>query len=162
MGFDTVVASIISIALIISVAYLFASGSFALVDMASTEYKKAVDKAVEIMNTKLSVLSVSYDNTTNTVVADIKNSGMTRFSDFSRFDVFVYGKPDGSSETYYADIKSVVFDIVAELSNPGIFDPHEIVRINVELAQALPNGTYVLVVCAPNGVCCSGEFTVGG
>lgn len=162
MGFDTVIASIISIALIIAVAYVFASGSYTLTEMTSLEYKKAVDRAVDIINTKIYILDVYYDNTTQSVVADVKNGGMTRFKGFSKFDVFLYGKPEGWTETYYPSIESLSFDIVAELTNPGIFDPHEIVRLNVKLTQPLPNGTYVLLVCTPNGVCCSGDFTVGG
>ncbi len=162
MGFDTVIASIISIALIIAVAYVFASGSYTLAEIASMQYKKAVDRAVDIINTKMTILNVYYDNSTQSVIADIKNSGMTRFKEFSKFDVFVYGKPEGWTETYYPTIERVTFDIVAELTNPGIFDPHEIVRLDVRLANSLPNGTYVLLVCTPNGVCFSGEFTVGG
>ncbi len=162
MGFDTVIASVISIALIIAVAYVFASGSYTLTEMVSLEYRKAVNKAVDVINTRIYIVTVYYDNTTQSVVADVKNNGTTKFNDFSKFDVFLYGRPDGWTETYYPTISSISFDIIAELTNPGIFDPHEIVRLNVKLSESLPNGTYVILVCTPNGVCCSDEFNVGG
>ncbi len=162
MGFDSIVASILTLALIVAVIYVFVSGSLSLIDLSISEYKKEAHKFIEILNTKINITNIVYDNTINEVIADIENIGETRFSDFSYFDVFLYGNASGYTGTYYPSIAEVDTYLTNEITNPGIFDPYEVARFEISLNNSLPNGTYVLVICAPNGVCCSGKFVVGG
>jgi len=160
MGFDTVIASLIIITFIITMTYLFIASNYNLVEVSSNEYRKLVNIALERLNTRMNITKISYDNTTCTVTAYIKNIGSTKFDDFSKFDIFIYGKAEGYSGTYYPTISNISFTITLDLINPGIFDPQEEAKVEISLKDPLPNGTYVLLICTPNGVCCSGEFLV--
>lgn len=153
MGFETIVATIVSLSLIITVAYLFASGSVSLTEVANTGYKSAIHRAVNVLQTDISILNVTYNNSTLQIIAYIKNTGETKFKDFDRFDVFLYG-----TLTEYLANRS--FTIVRDIINPGIFDPHETAEVKANLTSLLPNGTYVLTICTPNAVCDSIEFNV--
>ena len=160
MGFDTVIASLIVISFIITMTYIFIASNYNLVEMSSNEYRKMIDIALERLNTRINITEINYDNSTYTVTAYIKNVGSTKFDDFSKFNVFIYGSAEGYNETYYPAIDSVSFTITSELINPGIFDPQEVAKVEINLKDPLPNGTYVVFICTPNGVCCSGEFLV--
>jgi len=160
MGFDTVIASLIVISFIITMTYVFIASNYNLVEISSTEYRKMIDIALERLNTKINITEINYNNTTCTVTAYIKNVGSTKFNDFSKFNVFIYGNAEGYDETYYPTISNVSFNITLELINPGIFDPQEVAKVEIYLTDPLPNGTYVVYICTPNGVCCSGEFLV--
>ncbi len=161
MGFETIIAAIISITLIIAVTGMFISNNYFLAELSTMEYKKDIHRSIEIINTKISIIKIVYNNTLKEVVADVKNNGEVRFSNLSYFDVFIYGNASGYIETYYPTIIGVDMRLVEEITNPGIFDPHETMRAEVLLDNNLPNGTYVLVICTPNGVCNSKEFYVG-
>lgn len=157
MGFDTVVAAIMVTAVIVTVAYTFLAGSTTIAELSVESYKDAVTSAVKKLKSDILILNVTYDNSTSKIIAYIKNAGEEKYPDFKDFDVIVYGKTsDGRMLSTY--VSSPTFTILNELINPGIFDPHEVAE--VETLQPLSNGTYVLLVCTPNAVCDSLDFTV--
>lgn len=157
MGFDTVVAAIMVTAIIVTVAYTFLAGSTTIAELSVESYKNAVSSAVKKLKSDISILNVTYDNSTSEIITYIKNVGEERYPDFREFDVIVYGKTsDGRVLSTYVNFTT--FTILKELINPGIFDPCEVAK--VEALQPLSNGTYVLLVCTPNAVCDSLDFTV--
>jgi len=159
MGFDTIVAAIMATAIIIAVSYTFLSGSTSIAEFSIESYKSAVNSAVMKLRSDVRLLNASYDNSTNLIVAYIKNVGEERYPDFSGFDVIVYGKTEaGEMISFYS--KSVSFTIAGELINPGIFDPREVARVEAVAVQPLVNGSYVLMVCTPSAVCDSLDFVV--
>jgi flagellar protein FlaF len=160
MGFETVIAAIISIALIITVAYAFASGSVSLTESSSLNYKQAVKEAIKTLHSGITITGLTYDNSTLRIISHFKNTGETKFKDFDKFDVILYGTTEsGSRVAEYLD--NTTYSITSELINPGIFDPHEVAELEAQVWQ-LENGTYVLMICSPNAICDSLEFTVGG
>ncbi len=155
MGFETIVAAIMVTAVILAVAYTFISGSVSIAETSIEGYKSIVYSTVKRLQTHIDILNVTY--TSPTLTAYFKNTGEVRFADFSRFDVFIYGRTEtGSTIADY--VENTSYTIVRELINPGIFDPHETAELQFSLQ--LDNGTYVLVICTPNAVCDSAEFSV--
>jgi len=157
MGFDTVVAAIMATAIIVAVAYTFLAGSTSIAELSVESYKDAVNSAVKKLRSDIEILSVSYDNSTSKIVAYFKNTGDERYPDFSEFDAIVYSRTSGGEMVSFY-VNSTVFSITNELINPGIFDPQEVAKL--EAVQPLQNGTYVLLICTPNAVCDSADFSV--
>lgn len=159
MGFDTVVAAIMVTAIIVAVAYSFLVGSTTIAEQSIESYKEVVQVTGTKLRSDVSILNVTYDNSTETITAYFKNTGEEKYPKFSEFDAIIYGKTDtGESVVFY--LNSTSYTIVRELINPSIFDPCEIAKMNSSLAQPLVNGSYVLLICTPNAVCDSSEFTV--
>jgi len=159
MGFETVIAAIISIALIITVAYAFASGSVSLTESSALNYKGAVKETIKTLHTNITITGLTYDDSTPKITAHFKNTGETKFKDFDEFDVILYGTTE-SGEIIAEYLNDTTFSITNELINPGIFDPHEVAELEARLSSQLANGTYVLMICTPNAVCTSLDFTV--
>lgn len=159
MGFDTVVAAIIATAVIVAVAYTFLAGSTTIAEYSVESYKEAVQMAVKKLRSDVRVVNVSYDNSTRKITAYFKNTGEEKYPHLSEFDAIIYGKTDtGEMVAFY--LNSTGYAIVKELINPGIFDPHETARLDSYLTQPLANGSYVLLVCTPNAICDSFDFTI--
>ncbi|WP_456469428.1 hypothetical protein [Archaeoglobus sp.] len=159
MGFDTVVAAIMVTAIIVAVAYTFLAGSTMIAEYSIESYKEAVQMAVKKLRSDVTIINVTYDNSTNTITAYFKNTGAERYPDFTEFDTILYGKTDsGDMVAFY--LNSTSYTIVNELINPGIFDPHELAKLDSPLTQPLANGSYVLLLCTPNAVCDSYDFRI--
>ena len=156
MGFDTVIASVISVMIIILVAYTFISGSASISESAANSYKELIKNELKRLNTAIKILNVTYSN--GTLQSYFKNTGNERFPDFEGFDLFIYGRTEGGSKVAIY-VTSAQYDITRELINPGIFDPQEIA--SVRSTVTLANGTYTLKICTPNAVCDTLDFEVG-
>jgi len=156
MGFDTVIASVISVMIIILVAYTFISGSASISESAANSYKELIKNELKRLNTAIKILNVTYSN--GTLQSYFKNTGNERFLDFEGFDLFIYGRTEGGSKVAIY-VTSAQYDITRELINPGIFDPQEIA--SVRSTVTLANGTYTLKICTPNAVCDTLDFEVG-
>jgi flagellar protein FlaF len=159
MGFDTVVAAIMVSAIIIAVAYTFLAGSTTIAEYSVESYKEAVQIAVKKLKSDMTILSVSYNDSTQQILAFFKNSGEEKYPDFTGFDCIVYGNSE-SGRRIAIYLNSTSYNIISELINPGIFDPQEVAEVRSTLTQPLENGTYVLLLCTPNAVCDSYEFTI--
>ena len=155
MGFDTVIASVIAITIIVLVAYTFISGSTSITENAINNYKELIKNELKRLNTAIKILNVTYSS--GTLQAYFKNTGNERFMDFEGFDLFIYGSTEGGSNVAIY-VTSVQYNITRELINPGIFDPHEIA--SVRSTMTLSNGTYTLKICTPNAVCDTLDFEV--
>ena len=155
MGFDTVIASVIAIAIIVLVSYTFISGSASITESAIDSYKELIKIELKRLNTAIKILNVTYSS--GTLQAYFKNTGNERFMSFDGFDVFIYGSTGGSNVVIY--ITTAQYDITRELINPGIFDPQEIASVRSTIA--LGDGTYTLQICTPNAVCDTLDFEVG-
>ncbi len=159
MGFDTVVAAIMVTAIIVAVAYTFLAGSTTIAEYSIESYKDAVQMTGKKLRSGMCILNITYDNSTGTVTAYFKNTGEEKYPKFSEFDAILYGKADtGEMVAFY--LNSTSYTIVKELINPGIFDPCEIAKMDSLLTQPLANGSYILLICTPNAVCDSFDFTI--
>jgi len=157
MGFDTVVAAIMVTAIIVAVAYTFLAGSTTIAEYSIESYKEVVQVTGKKLRSDMSILNVTYDN--STVTAHFKNTGEEKYPNLSEFDAILYGKTDtGEMVAFY--LNSTSYTIVKDLINPGIFDPCEIAKLNSTLTQPLANGSYVLLICTPSAVCDSFDFTI--
>ncbi len=155
MGFETIVAAIIVTAVILAMVYMFISGTISIAKTSVESYRNIAYSTVKQLQTNIDIINVSYNSPVLT--AYFKNTGEVSFPDFSRFDVFIYGRTEtGSTIADY--MKNAKYTITKELINPGIFDPHETAKL--QLSLQLDNGTYVLVICTSNAVCDSAEFSV--
>ncbi|MET1123756.1 MAG: hypothetical protein ABWW66_00650 [Archaeoglobaceae archaeon] len=154
MGFENVVASIMLTIAIIVAAYTFLSGTGLLAETTIESYRSSAEKALERLSTSIEILNVSYSG--GEIVSEVKNVGSVKFADFVGFDAFIYGVTDSGERI--ADYVSGNFTIVDEITNPGIFDPHETAIFRT--SYSLQNGTYVLQICTSNAVCDSFEFEV--
>uniref|UniRef100_A0A7J2TIG4 Flagellar protein G n=1 Tax=Archaeoglobus fulgidus TaxID=2234 RepID=A0A7J2TIG4_ARCFL len=156
MGFDSVAVAIMLSAVIIAVGYILIMGNTALTEQTIEGYKAITHSTVKRLQSNVKIISVSYQN--GNIYAYIKNIGSTKFSEFSSFDAIVYGKSEGGE--FISEYLRAEFEIVKEHINPGIFDPQEIAITTANFP--LPNGNYTLLICTPNAICDSFEFSVGG
>lgn len=160
MGFGTIVATIISVTLLIFVGYTFISGNIYFADVVGGSYKNSADRVVNIANTKIEIVNATYNTSNQEIVTYLENTGNVKFDGFGHFDALYYGETD-SGENVAEYLNNTSYTICGELINPGIFDSHELLKLTANPSSNLENGSYVLIVCAPNAVCSSLNFSVG-
>ncbi len=154
MGFDNIVTAVILTIALLFAAYTFLSGTNLLAETTIESYRIAAEKTIEKITSSIKILTVSYSS--GTLIAEIKNVGERKFLDFERFDAIVYGISDTGNN--FVTYLNVDYYIEEEITNPGIFDPHEVAKLISQLE--LESGRYVLLICTPNAVCDSYEFYV--
>jgi len=156
MGFDSIATAILMSAVVLTAAYLLIAGNSYIAEETIEGYKEVAHTSINRLRSSVEIIAVSYES--QSIVAYFKNIGSTKFEDFSSFDFIVYGRT--TSGEFVSDYVRANFEIVKELINPGIFDPQETARAISQ--YSLPNGDYTLLICTPNAICDSYEFSVGG
>ncbi len=160
MGFGTIIATIISITLLIFVGYSFISGNIHFAEVVGGSYKNSADRTVELVNTDIKIINATYNESDQKIISYFENTGSVKFDGFNCFDALYYGETDnGEKVVEYLNDSS--YTICDELVNPGIFDAQELSKLEANPSSGVENGTYVLIVCTPNAICNSLNFSVG-
>ena len=172
---ETVIVSIICIALLVIGGMTMSQGFLSSVDTTTLGLETVSERDEGIMRTDLSTLSATLP-ATNRVEVALRNSGQTKLSDFARWDVIVQYYDSGG--TYYVKwlpyIEGTPGDnewrkkgiylnsenLTAEVFEPGILNPGEELVIEAKLNPPVGVGTTNLVVTStPSGIPASITFS---
>lgn len=160
MGFHTVVATLVVVGILVFTAYSVMSGTVSMAEVSIKIYKENVKEAEKRLNTKIELISCTYNTSSGRLTFNMRNSGSEKFDSFTSFDVIVYGT-DSRNQSMAIYLSEVNFSIVSEIINPGIFDPSEIAEGNAVLPVSLDaGGIYVLTLYTPNGVSVQSEIQI--
>lgn len=167
MGFGTVIASMISVAILLLASYVCSSGGFYMADVLANSVMEMQENENEIMKTEIEITNISADEAE--IFMYLNNKGSTKIGNFDYMDVIVkYSNTSGTVKTiwipYQEDAgilenKWIVGNISPDLVNPGILDPGEEMELQILLEDSLKNESVNwLLVAAPNGAKASGYF----
>lgn len=167
MGFGTVIASMISVAILLLASYVCSSGGFYMADVLANSVMEMQENENEIMKTEIEIINISADEAE--IFMYLNNTGSTKIGNFDYMDVIVkYSNTSGTVKTiwipYQEDAgilenKWIVGNISPDLVNPGILDPGEEMELQILLEDSLKNESVNwLLVAAPNGAKASGYF----
>ena len=166
MGFGTVIASMLSVAILLLASYVCSSGGFYMADVLANSVMEMQENENEILRTGIEITNISADEAG--VFVSLHNTGSTKVGDYDYMDVIVkYSNASGNTKTIwipYEDAgafenKWIVGNISPDLVNPGILDPDEEMKLQILLEDSLENESinWIMVV-APNGARNSGYF----
>ena len=167
MGFGTVIASMISVAIILLASYVCSNGGFYMADVLSDSVMEMQENENEILKTEIEITSIYADEAK--VFVSLHNKGSTKIGDYDYMDVIVkYSNTSGAAKTtwipYQKDAGTLenrwtVGNISPDLVNPGILDPGEEMELQILLEDSPENESVNwLLVAAPNGAKASGYF----
>jgi hypothetical protein len=169
---ETVIVSIICIALVMFGGMAMSQGFMTSVDTSTTGLGEIGQRDETIIRTELSVVSVSLPSA-NTLEIILENSGQVKLANFDKWDIIVQYY-DGTGG-YYAEwlpytqaalgdneweLAWIRLNGAAELFEPGVLNPKEQMMIRARLNPAVgTNTTNMVVVATPSGVTASAYFS---
>jgi flagellar protein FlaF len=167
MGFGTVIASIISVAILLLTFYVCSYGGFYMADLLANSVIEMQENKDEILKTGIKITNIYVDE--SEVFVSLNNTGYIKIGDYDYIDVIVkYSNTSGTAKTiwipYQEDTSTsqsrwTVRNISPDLVNPGIFDPGEEMELKILLEDPLKKESVNwIMVTAPNGVKTSGYF----
>jgi flagellar protein FlaF len=167
MGFGTVIASMISIAILLLASYVCSYGGFYMTDILANSAMEMQENKNEILKTRIEITNI-YANESKVFVS-LQNTGSIKIGDYGYMDVIVkYSDASGTVKTIWVPYQEgagtsqnrwAVSNINPDLVNPGIFDPGEKMELKVLLEDSLKNESVNwIMVAAPNGARASGYF----
>lgn len=169
MGFGSIIAAMISVAIILLASYVCSKGGFYMANGLSNSVIGMQENRNEILKTEIEVRDVSTDG--GILFVSLKNTGSTKIGDFTYMDIIVtYQNESGINKTVWIPYQKdeslyenrwIKSDIHPDLINPGIFDPGEEMKLQVRMDESDPirnSSINWLLVAAPNGVKASRYF----
>ena len=171
---ETVIVSVICIALMVIGGMTMAQGFLSSVDSTTMGLEEISDRDEQIMRTDLATINATQPSASILEVA-LRNDGQTKLASFSKWDVIVqYHDAIGSYQVKwlpYVDgtpgndewaVKGIYLNAenqTAEVFEPGILNPGEEMIIEVELSPKVGKD-YIndVVISTPNGVPTSISF----
>ena len=168
---ETVIVSIICIALVVFGGMTMSQGFITSVDTSTTGLGEVGQRDESIMRTELTPVSTSQPSA-NTLEVVIENTGQTKLANFSKWD-FIVQYYDGTG-TYHVEwlpyTTGALGDNEGELAwiklggqpeafEPGVLNPGEQVMVRAQLNPAVGAATTnMVVVSTPSGVTASTYF----
>ncbi|HJX13480.1 MAG TPA: hypothetical protein VJ377_08140 [Dehalococcoidales bacterium] len=168
---ETVIVSIICIALVVFGGMTMSQGFITSVDTSTTGLGEVGQRDESIMRTELTPVSTSQPSA-NTLEVVIENTGQTKLANFSKWD-FIVQYYDGTG-TYHVEwlpyTAGALGDNEWELAwiklggqpeafEPGVLNPGEQVMVRAQLNPAVGAATTnMVVVSTPSGVTASTYF----
>jgi len=165
MGFGSVIATAISIIVLLAAGYLLAGSITHSADVTGSSIKAAADIDSQRMNTVLAIDEIGSNSAEGWFSFHLENVGREKITDITKMDVIVkttgpnqtvhyvlYGTTGEHPSVYWENdsitsIKAGIGDAV----NPGMLDPGEYVNIRVHEEGGFPSSTAWVQVMAPNG-----------
>jgi flagellar protein FlaF len=170
MGFGSVIATAISIIVLMTAGYLLIGGVTHSADMTGASVKSAADLENQRLKTVLQIDDIGSNYEQGWFSFHLKNVGAEKIENITRLDVIVkltglsdsvyyvpYGYPGQDPIVYWGnDTISSLIAGIGDAVNPGMLDPGEYVNILVHKEDGFPSRTAWVQVTAPNGVSASG------
>ena len=171
MGFGPVIATAISIVVLIAAGYVLIGGMAHSADLTAATMKSSGDLKNQQLKTALELDGAAgYLN--GLFEFDVHNIGSEKITDPSRMDIILkftdpgngvvdtywvpYQQPGQTTGLYWrnAGIDSITGDTI----NPGILDPGETLHVEVASDSEFPSNTGTVLVAAPDGITASTRF----
>ena len=169
---ETVIVSIICIALIVFGGMTMSQGFMTSVDASTTGLDEIGQRDETIMRTELQPVSANLPSN-NTLEVILENSGQTKLADFDKWDFIVHYYD--STENYSIEWLPYTEDTLDdnewevvwirlngddEIFEPNVFNPEEQMMIRAQLNPSVGDNTTNMVVTAtPSGVTTSTYFS---
>ncbi|CAJ35446.1 flagellin [Methanocella arvoryzae] len=171
MGFGPVIATAISIVVLIAAGYVLIGGMAHSADLTTATLKNSGDLKNQQLKTALELDGAAgYLN--GSLAFDVHNVGSEKITDLPRMDIILkftdpgngvidtcwvpHQQPDQTTGLYWrnAGIDSITGDVI----NPGILDPGETLHVEIASDSGFPASTGTVLVAAPDGVTASTRF----
>ncbi|WP_292388121.1 hypothetical protein [Methanosarcina sp. UBA5] len=167
MGFGTVIAAMVSVAVILLASYVCSNGGFYMADEITDSVMEMQENENEILKTGIEITGIYTDEAD--IFVSLHNMGSTKIGDFNHMDVIVnYSNTSGNAKTTWIPYQEdagklenrwIIRGISPDLVNPGILDPDEKMELQILLKDSLENkGVNWIMVATPNGAKTSGYF----
>ena len=169
---ETVIVSLICIALIVFGGMTMSQGFMTSVDASTAGLEEIGQNNVIIMRTELTPISTSMP-ALDTLEITLENTGQTKLADFEKWDIIV--QYYDSTGVYYTkwlpyttgalgdnewEVAWIRLDGVDETFEPNVFNPGESIMIKAQLDPSVGSGTTNMVVLAtPGGITASTYFS---
>jgi hypothetical protein len=168
---ETVIISIICIALVVFGGMTMSRGFITSVDSSTAGLEEVGQRSETILRTKLSPVSADMP-AADTMDVVMENTGQVRLADFDKWDFIVhYRDGDGTNHVEWLpyaaspgdnewNVAWIRLDGAAEVFEPNVLNPGEQVLLRAQLDPPAGAGTTNMVVVAtPNGVTASTYFS---
>ena len=169
---ETVIVSLICIALIVFGGMTMSQGFMTSVDASTTGLEEIGQNNETIMRTELMPVSTSMP-VLNSLEITLENTGQTKLADFNKWDVIVQYYDD--TGTYYSkwlpytegalgdnewEVVWIRLDGEAEVFEPNVINPEEQIKIRAQLNPSVgADTTNMVVVATANGIPFSTYFS---
>jgi flagellar protein FlaF len=166
MGFGSIIATAISIIVLMAAGYMLVGGVTYSADVTGASVKSAADLENQRLKTALEIEDVGSNFEEGWFSFHLQNVGAEKIENISRMDVIFkmtglndsvcyapYQFPGQDLTVYWnnASIDSMLAGI-GDAVNPGMLDPGEYVNVFVHNDDGFPSRTAWVQVTAPNGV----------
>jgi flagellar protein FlaF len=166
MGFGSVIATAISIIVLMAAGYLLVGSVTHSADVTGASVKSAADLENQRLKTVLEIDNVGSNFEQGWFSFHLKNVGAEKIENMSKMDMIVkltglndsvyyvpYQYPGQHLAVYWGNdtIDSILLGI-GDAVNPGMLDPGEYVNVLVHKEDGFPSRTAWVQVTAPNGV----------
>lgn len=174
MGFGSVIATAISIIVLMTAGYILVGGVTHSADVTGASTKSAADLENQRLKTALEIDDIGSNMEAGWFSFHLKNVGEEKIDNITRMDVIVkmtglndsvyyvpYRFPGQDPAVYWDNdpIDSIVAGI-GDAVNPGMLDPGEEMNVLVHMEDGFPTRTAWVQVTAPNGVSASGNIII--
>ena len=164
---ETAIVSIICIALVVFGGMTMSQGFLTSVDTTTVSLKEIGQASEDIMRTQLSLDSVYTSVGGLNLYVTLNNTGQTKLSNFSKWDVIIqYYDDEDNYRTVWLPYTAtnppgnnqwtvywIYYGSDPATYEPGIFNPGERMRIRAQLNPDIGNDTInMVVISTPNGV----------
>ncbi len=173
MGFGSVIATGISIIVLMAAGYLLVGSITHSADVTGTSIKAAADLESQKMNTVLAISSIGSSIEEGWFSFHLENVGQEKITDVTQMDVIVKTIGDGPSVHYvpcgtagqypvYWENESItsIMAGIGDAVNPGMLDPGEYVNVFVHEEGGFPSNLAWVQVTAPNGASVSSNIII--
>lgn len=152
MGFGSIVSQIIMFIAVISLATGVVVVFKTYVDQSNSAMTEQWKGMSNNLKTDILITSATFNSTTNLTTIYVQNKGKTLLS-LSYIDVYL----DNMFVPRSASNRSMAIESSTDIRNPGVFDPTEIMKIEVN--YSLNNGSHLVDVATEYGVIDTFSFT---
>jgi archaeal flagellar protein FlaF len=139
MATASLIATAISILLLVVTAYVLIGGTITTAEIVTTAQSDSAKHHEIRLRTSITVTDTSIETNTSTLSVDVKNTGSETIGDFEHMDVYLM--TDGVPAYYpygTGDGKWSIQSIIPDEIHPGQLDPEETVRISIRYTDPAP------------------------
>lgn len=169
MGFGNIISALAAVTAILLAVYVFTTGAIYTADTLAEASRESHNERAEQLESSITITNVSSDDFD--VYVTLENTGHTKIGNYVHMDAIIwyYSPPDDIEIEWisYSEADSpssrewVIEEITPDSINPGIFDPDEQMKIQIEVSSSIKNmsaGNW-LQITTPNGASSSKYFT---
>jgi archaellum component FlaF (FlaF/FlaG flagellin family) len=153
MGFSSITATLIMFIAVMGLATGVIVVMKTSVDETSASLSIRSDILKNTLQTEMDISSISYNNITETTTVNIQNVGKTKLK-LEYVDIFV----DGAFIPRNSTNRTIYVQASTDTKNPGIWDPHEILEIQVFKNMTLE--THDIVISSQYGSRVEDSFSI--